>query len=44
MPCDECKKSDTLQRLANELIGLSEDDITNLNCLIAGNKVELVRC
>ena len=43
MACEECKKSDKMQKLADEIIGLTEEEITNLNCIIAGNKLELMR-
>ena len=42
MPCEECKKMDDIQELANKIVSLSEDEVVNLNCLIAGNKLEIV--
>jgi len=41
MPCEECKKSNKIQKIANDLVGLSDDEIVNLNCIIIGNKMEV---
>ena len=43
MVCKQCKELDNLQRLSNRIISLTDEEIENLNCLILGNELQIIK-